>query len=259
MSEAHTWFCRGALALLAVGGLVSLCAAQTGDVVDDFKNNSKLAAQKLEQDVKQAVLEVQQLKAKEPAKAVFILKASKHMLETDTNLGKEKRAELLGIVTTQLKALEAPPAADPGKTDPPVKKKTKAEEQYDLYQKYGSAKPPAGSPSTTAGNIIGGFDKGIKDYKGNVAKTSATSSSTLPYDIGDIPEGPKGFKLPSTWAALTDLRKKMNASKLSEEEASLIKAMNSVLSVDYVKQPFQQVIKNLEERTGQTIVITRTR
>ena len=60
---------------------------------------------------------------------------------------------------------------------------------------------------------------------------------------------------PKDWAAKTERRKKYAGPVLSEKEVALVKALNSVLSVDYQETPFKAVLEDLQKRTGQAIIV----
>src|SRR5439155_22730521 len=62
---------------------------------------------------------------------------------------------------------------------------------------------------------------------------------------------------PADWAERSKLRKETTGPQLTEAEKAVIKTLNSVMSVEYDKTIFRDVIDNLQERTKQTILLDR--
>jgi len=251
MSTRHRWLCRGAVALLAAASILALLSsARAGG--DDFGTSPKLAADKLEQEVKGAIAEAQLLKAKEPDKALFLLNACKQKLTQDTNLTKARRTELLALVAQHIQAVAA-------SANGPAKKK-KDDDLYDQYEKAKQGKPGSGGTggtgaAGTAGSIIGGLKGKYDDQQKAKADADKGHLSLLkPPGLGDIPPGDSVVKYSKDWAKILDLRKKL--TNLTKEEAAVLKAMNTTLEkLDYVKQPFQDVLTLLGKKTGLTIII----
>jgi hypothetical protein len=253
MSTAHTWFCRGLiLALLAFGGLAFAPAARA-DILDDYKAKNKVALQQLEKEIEQAVVQAQQLKAKEPGTALGILNTYKNLLDEDTKLSPERRAQLLKAVTQQIEVLQKAVAGKDKSTDTPPKGKTKADDLYDQYDKYTSKKPGSGGTgaSDVAKQLIDSNKSGLGKYN---SKPKGNPFDVLPSDIGDIPEnGYQSFG--KDWKQKTELKLAMKKKLLTEDEAKLIKAMNSYMTLDIDKMPFEDAIKYLVDKTGIDIII----
>lgn len=248
MSTAHTWLVKGAVLALLVAVGLALNPAAAQDILDDFKKDRKLAAAKLEKEVEQALQQVSQLKAKEPAKAMGIMNTYKFILDDDTFLTKERRDQLLAEVAKQIKGLEPAAAA--------ASKKSAAEEQYDKYSKF---TPKQGAPKTpygTAQQIINDVNQKLAtEKKYNAQKTANAGKILNDVSLGDIPDGYVSFA--KGWKETKEIRLMMaNKAKYTPEELALMKAMNSVLTIDFGKPtPFKDVISYLEERTGQSIVV----
>jgi type II secretory pathway component GspD/PulD (secretin) len=60
---------------------------------------------------------------------------------------------------------------------------------------------------------------------------------------------------PKDWAAKSKLRDKLFGSKMSDKEVALVKALNSVLSVDFDEKSLKSVLEYLQDRTGQSIIV----
>jgi len=253
MSHARTRSFWPVLALLAVGGL-TLAVAARADVLDDFKKNREIAAQKVEKELEQAMLEVQKIKVKEPTKALGILNTYKDLLEADTHLSTKRRNELLQSVGQQIQLLQKSAKVQPSTTSP--KTKPNVEDLYSKYQQAGSGKAQPPSSFDTASKLIKDNKSNLdmtKDFNTQKKKTvSQVFNNTM--DIGEVPaNGYVAFS--KDWKKISDKRFELSGLKLTPQEASLMKAMNSVLSVDFNKNEFRQVIDYLSERTGQSIVV----
>jgi hypothetical protein len=118
-----------------------------------------------------------------------------------------------------------------------------------------ATEPPAKSPASVAEKFIestGGSvgaaariqddkNKGFAGAIGGIAKSS-------------IPQG-EDVKFPKDWASKTKLREKYAGPVLSPKEIALVKALNSVMSVDFNETPLKTVLEVLQDRTGQAIIV----
>jgi hypothetical protein len=159
----------------------------------------------------------------------------------------------MNTVSQQIDALEKKVTVS-GKTPVTTPKK---DPDADEYNKYGYGQKPAvpSNPSNTASKIIGSAKGALDKNKDYVTMKDKQALAALGnFDLGVIP-GESGVAYAKDWKKISDLRKYFAAKQLTEEERALIKAMKSTFKADYVKQPFQDVIKNLTERTGIDIII----
>ena len=60
---------------------------------------------------------------------------------------------------------------------------------------------------------------------------------------------------PKYWAQLTESRKNFVGNKLTAKETTLLKALNSTLSVDFKESQFKDVLGYLMEKTGLAIIV----
>ena len=83
--------------------------------------------------------------------------------------------------------------------------------------------------------------------KGNLGVFSSIEASATPID--GVVEYPK------YWAQLVESRKNFTGTKLSAKEITLLKALNSTLSVDFKESQFKDVLEYLMEKTGLSIIV----
>ncbi len=104
----------------------------------------------------------------------------------------------------------------------------------------------------TAKKIIDGLKDKVDAGKTIKPNPDTGKGPQLPTDIGEIPTDDAAVKFAKNWPQIIAKRK---GDKLSDEDAAILKAMSSTVKADFVKQPFQEVVKLLEERSGAKIVI----
>lgn len=90
----------------------------------------------------------------------------------------------------------------------------------------------------------------VQKAKGELGVFASLEASATPID--GVVEYPK------YWAKLTETRKNFAGTKLTPKEVSLLKALNSTLSVDFKNNTFKDVIEYLQLKTGLTIVVDET-
>lgn len=255
MSKARAigWY-GVALALIGMFGLCQAANVQAQGL-DDYVKKQKITAQKLENEVTQA-LEKARVKARtDLGAALNLLKNYEFALKHDSVLPDKTRKQLLSKVSAHIKAMES-------KVQAPVKKQrplTRAEKYAQRLNKYrvSPAKVAAANSSTyaTASKLYSRFLKAKElgdNYrydreKGIIQALQGTERSATP---------PKSdFELPAYWAQLKKNRKQFVGPRLTKDEAKLLKIMNSVMTVSFERAHFGDVMKYLRKRTGAVIAV----
>src|SRR5262249_4248533 len=101
---------RGAWPLLAGICFVALAQAQSpqpDNLLDQTRRVNAVAAQRLEAEVRGAILQAQRMSAAQPGKAVERLKAALTKLDDDTSLPEERRQSLQRMLQKRIKDIES--------------------------------------------------------------------------------------------------------------------------------------------------------
>jgi hypothetical protein len=104
------------VACCALSGGAALAQQKGRDLLEEYKQKQAVAAQKVESDVRGAILDAQKLLATDPAMAVTVLERALHRVEDDLVLTASRREALVKDVKDRLAAarLAARRVADRG-------------------------------------------------------------------------------------------------------------------------------------------------
>jgi hypothetical protein len=225
---------------LAVVASPALCRA---DDLDRARNAQEIAAQKASEDVRSTLAEARKLEQSNPAEAARLLKKCLSSVQDDPDLSDTQRTSLIRQLRNALRNLDE--TARSGRTSdsaaaPPVDRRPREER-------------PVGSDTAKTARDLHDAARSRVAESGRLktAKEAANSAAMRGTDEAAIPTD-KPIVFASSYAYRAAQRGK---PQLTDKEKTLIKALNSVLSVDYDKKPLKDVIADLNERTGQAIVI----
>lgn len=274
---------HGVLTILLLGSCVTRVPAQAPDneLLQRKVAEQKVAAQKLEKDVADAIAESRRVAASNPARALETLKRALAQLEGDTLLTDERRAAL----TKQLKARirlygndsERLPPNQPGVSRRADEEAQAAEDRaiqrtlqivaqlkrqgktveaariaHDLARRFprNPAANAARAATTTNDNLASSNDlRNEANYRFNGAMVSVDRSKLPP--IGDI-------EFPKDWNTRIKKRKGLNEPLLTPKEQAIVKALGTVIPVvNYDNARFEDVIQDVSTKMGQPIVIDR--
>jgi len=245
--EEPTMSIRLAVSLLTVGLFLAMpYTARADDDLDRFVEKNRLLAQKVKTEANHAMLQARVVQKADPAQAQALLQSALKQVQNSTALAATEQTQL----TTQLLGR----LREVGDI---LREQKVTREQAPLRDLPN--KPSTGSSGSGASGIAKSFiekgnagveagsrfqeekNKGYSATVGGIAK-----SSILPTD--DV-------MFPKDWAEKTKLREKYAGPQLTAKEAALIKALNSVLSVDFDGKTLREAIDYLQDRTGQSIII----
>jgi hypothetical protein len=195
--------------------------------------------------VKTTLAESRRLERTDPAAATRVLRKCLGSVEEDTSLSEAQRTGLVRQLRARLREVDETARArqdanaqaartaekrrlDPERPPEPSGQTTRAKELYDA----------ARGKVADAAKV-----KGAKDA-GYAATVRGTEESAVATD--------KAMSFASAYAYRAALRGKQ---QLTEKERALLKALNSVLSVDFTKSAFRDVLDYLTEKTGQPILL----
>ncbi len=220
------------------------------DELDRFKAENELKAQKLKTEVKAALAQAGALVGTDPVKARDTLRQVQGRLEDDVVLPDRVRTELLQQVRERLRmviqavrAREAEEEAAAQKAAVRLKERQRREAERQA-QKVKSPSAVASDYINSSQNLLNAAQRlKLSKEKGHLGVMDSIDQSLV--------DGMKEQRITQRFVRATQLR--MN--KMSPKEVALLKALNSVMSVDYNNSPFREVIDHLQERTGQNIIL----
>jgi hypothetical protein len=228
--------------LLAAGLILGLSATTRAD---DALNKQQLKNQKLIADAKQALYEATILERANPKKARDMLQASLRQLE-QADLNEQKA--LIGQLKTRISQLDARVGADAETAQKIIDQGLRDKEKREAF-KVRTA-PSMQDVAAGANRFIGN----VKDRLGSHERYRKLQSDGF-LDIQnemfkDAFKGEDRVPARYLWA----LENRVN-EKLTKEEKSILKVLNSVLSVDWDKKPLKEALEYLSEKTETNILV----
>jgi hypothetical protein len=235
--------------LLAVAlGLAVAPAARADDELDKFIEMNRVLAQKVKDQAKQAMAHARTLEKSDPEQAQAVLQAALKQVQNSTALPAGEQSQLTAQILGRLREV--------GEI---IRQQNVVQKQAPLKElpKKAVGEPPATVPgpgavaqkfieqgkagAAAAGNLQAEKNKG---FSGAVA---AIESSAVPTQ-GDV-------TYPKDWQARTEMRKKLTGVQLTPKEVALVKALNSLMTVDIENKSLKDTLEYLQDRTGQMIIV----
>jgi general secretion pathway protein D len=272
---------RTALCVAVAGVFCASAPAQKNELLDRKVLENKVAAQKLEREVSDALEECRTLARTEPAKGVGILKAVLAKVEKDEALSQDRRDSLIKTLKAKIVIYEndlsrpadtraakgdsrraeeeAKAAQDRAiqktlQTIAQLKKEGRTVEAArmadDLARRYpnNSATQATGTSTSRAETIAANTDiKGQSSFRFNGVMVAIDRSKLPP--VGDVEFDVKH------WRELVTKRKGLNEPVLTKKEQEIMKSLAKAISVDYDKANFKDVIQHLTDQLGCEIVV----
>ena len=236
---------RLTIALLA--SLIVLAAGARADDLDRQRAQREVAAQKLFDEVKTTLADARRLERTDPREAARMLRRCLNHVEDDTVLAEPQRTalqrQLRALCATSRKPIAPRQDRDAQARIAAEKRKLEAERKA--------------NPSSAADKAKELYDAN----KGKVAEASKLKSAKeagFSGVVGSIADSAipteKNMTFASSYAYRAALRGKQ---KLTETERLLLKALNSVMSVDFTdkKSTFREALDEIMERTDQKVKI----
>ncbi|MBX9680292.1 MAG: hypothetical protein K2X38_16145 [Gemmataceae bacterium] len=233
--------------LTSLAMLVLVGSIAQADDLERIRNRDKLLFEKLQSDARSALDESGKLAARDPESARGLLQDTIARVRNSSAGTDEQRAEIVQRLQTRMRDINR--SAD-------VKRIADEEERRaidDKNRRDPKRLPKAEGPSPgdiAASRIKGGHEqlaaadrlRAERALRQNDVFASIQQSAT---PIRGVVEYPK------FWDRIL-ARSKPN---LSPKEVTLLKAMNSTLSVNFDREPLKNALNYLMEKTGQAIIV----
>lgn len=262
------------LTALTVATLLGVAGpgARAQETLDEINQRLRIAAQKVEKDVKDCVAEADQIGKRNPVQAIDKLRSAESILSVDRALAPERRAELIRLVDARIRqynqAKGRAPAADLEekarisreqqqerdtrnlelsrlyRDAAELQRRGKFNEAGDIYDrmraKHGRAAGPGAfyERANRANSALREL-RGIRDERDRryaVAYRDFMRATLIPE--GDI-------EFPKDWKEKTERRLKV---KLDPKEVKLLKALNTLITTEFKGQPLQGVLDEFKKR-----------
>jgi len=237
---------RQSCSLLIVGLVLAIPrGASADDDLSKFVEQNRLLAQKIKSDATAAIAEARAVEKSDPEQAQALLQKALKQVQNSTALSAAEQTQLTGQLLTRLRDVnELVRQATVNQKQAPLK---------ELPRK--PANPPSGAASAIAQKFIENGNTSV----GAVARVTEEKNKGFAGAVGSIASSaiPQSDEVtfPKNWAEKTKLREKLSGTQMTPKEVALVKALNSVLSVDFEDKPLKQVIEYLSDRTGQVIIV----
>jgi hypothetical protein len=267
---------RWGLAVVLCLPVVAWGQAPRNDKADQNKLLVKVAADKMEAQVGDALAEARKLAVTDPAKALTVLKTTLSQLEADTALTDARRASLIRTVKDRIQALpgnalDRTPKGEL-KTAPDQtaeQRLARSLEAIKQLQKDGKnaearrmaaelAKTYPDNPAVQAALRMTAAADNIATGKDNKADSEKRAVGTLT-NVDQSARIPAGdLEIPKDWFKKMERRKNVNQLELSEKEKAILKALASTIKPEYKETGFLDVIDDLANKMNVTFALDKT-
>ena len=238
------------LRLLPLVAVLAMPATALADDLSDIVERDKIAVQKLTAEVNDAFAQAKALENADPAKAKRMLRGALAKIADANELTDNERLSLrrrvqarLAQVTRLARARELADEAAARRGADKIK-----------HERSGDSANTSQTNDTARKYVANAQDQiaaaqRLRDRqgKGQLGVLSSLEASATP--ITGVVEYPK------YWAKLTESRKNLTGTRLTAKEVSLLKALNSTLSINFKSAPFKDVLEYLQEKTGLAIIV----
>jgi hypothetical protein len=248
---------RGFLALLSLGGFLFAAGPAFAEPdLTQFAKQNQVAAQKVESQVRSNLAEAKRLEVQNSERALELMRASRELLDGTPGLDSQVRQELLRAIDSRTRSIRATIESLQGKEP----ERTADTDRTERGRERDTQRPPKGPrPDQVAGDFRNKVRDGIKSgsdlrrmrEERYLEHQRDLQVASLP-PRGDIDFGDK-----KRWQMITERRKKYKGPELTEQEKNLLRALNSVLTVNFEKRTFKEVLDYLAEKTSTSIIVDR--
>jgi len=236
--------CCLVLSLGLVGALP--LAGRADDDLGKFVEQNRLLAQKVKTEATQAIAAARALERTDPEQAQMLLQKALRQVQNSTVLAAGEQTQLTAQLLGRIREIGE------------IARQQKVAGKQAPLQEL-PKRPAAESPSKGPAALAEKFIDNTRDTIGAAARAKAEKDSGFAAVAraneasGTLPTEERTF--PKDWALKTERRAKYAGPVLSPKEVALVKALNSVMSVDFNETPLKGVIELLQERTGQSIFV----
>jgi hypothetical protein len=220
------------------------------DDLNDILDRDKIAVQKLVAEVNYALAQAKAFERADSLRAKKILDEALTKITNSKELPDDERASLRRRVQTRLTEVNRLVRAQEIAEEEAARRaadKIKRERDANTAKEPGTSDSAKKYIASTRDQIAAAERLRDQRARGNLSVFSSLEVSATPID--GVVEYPK------YWAQLTESRKNFAGNRLTEKEITLLKALNSTLSVDFNNVSFKDVIGYLQEKTGLAIIV----
>jgi hypothetical protein len=216
-----------------------------GDLLDQMRRMDRVAAQKMEADVRQALREAERLARSDRPKAVERLKQALALLEDDTLLLPERRESLKRMLKDRIRVTQTDTDnTAPRGTEKDKKLPSPARRAADDHR----AGDQAAEQMTRTTSELEKARQLQKDRERQLAAGYRDVDKSATLSSGDM-------EFPSDWKERTKGR--TTTVQLTAKERSILQALNTTISVNFRNSKLEDVIEYLQTYTGQAILLDR--
>jgi hypothetical protein len=224
--------------------------AVRADDLNDIVQRDKIAVQKLVSDVNDALAEARAFEKADVGRAKLALENALAKVTNSREVSDEQRSDLRQRIQTRLVEINRQARVQELANDEAAKRtadKAKKDQPAKTTDGKNLTETARNKMVTTQDQIAAA--KSLRDQraKGNLGVFASLEASATPID--GVVEYPK------YWAQLTESRKNFTGNKLSAKEVTVLKALNSTLSVNFKEAQFKDVLDYLQEKTGLAILV----
>jgi hypothetical protein len=250
------------------------------DLLDQVRRMDRVAAQKLEVDLRRALREAERLALVDRVKALDCLKKALAQLEDDTVLSPERRESLKRMLRDRIRVTEVDQGGGQSSATDRDKKQLREESRHALEQEktrqslktiqqlQDEGKTEAASREASALARQHPRDTTVQateqtsrtaDQVANARRLQKEHERQLASGYRDIENSaslPNGdVEFPKDWKERTKGR--TTAVPLTAKERSILQALNTTISVNFRNSKLEDVIEYLQTYTGQAILLDR--
>jgi hypothetical protein len=237
---------RLVIPLVALALLAAPVAGRGGDDLNKFIEQNRILAQKLKAEVNHALAQARVLEKGDPEQAQAVLKQALTKVQNSTALSANEQTQLTSQLSTRLREIgDLLRQQKTGQKQAPLK---------ELPRKP-DASPPAEGPAGVAQKVLEKSNNVVDQAaKNKLARDNGFAGAVAGIESSSIPPG-RDVTFPKDWAAKIKLREQFAGPQLTPKEVALVKALNSVMTVDFTDTPLKQALEVLMDRTGQAIIV----
>ncbi|MCS7044935.1 MAG: hypothetical protein NZO58_01130, partial [Gemmataceae bacterium] len=239
-----------AVAFLGVFGLPQL---EAQDDLARILERDRIIAQKLIADANDALIQSRQLERYDPNRAMERLLEITLKIKNASELPESERSRLLERLQTRQRELIAAKQAKRLADDEAaaLRAEQKARNDARTGRDQGSKTTVSQGPAAVASQYIEQRNAQLAAVNKQKAEANERNLNTLAgLQRGAVPiDGDIQFS--KDWARISERGK----PKLTEKEIAMLRALNSTLSVNFDKLPFSEVINQLQNKAGISIVM----
>ncbi|HWY86525.1 MAG TPA: hypothetical protein VNX28_07370 [Gemmataceae bacterium] len=236
--------------LLPLFLIFALPVTAPADDLKDILDRDAIAVQRLVSEVNDALAKAKAFEKNDLTRAKQVLEDALTRITNSKEMADDQRAVLRGRLQTRLTAVtRLARARELAEEEAAAKaaEKLKREQQANPPDGTGTNDTAKKRIASTRDQIAAAERLRDQKAKGNLGVFASIEVSATPID--GVVEYPK------YWAQLTESRKNLAGNRLTEKEITLLKALNSTMSVDFDKTAFKDVIGYLSEKTGLAIFV----